>query len=780
LNDIMSQNELRRLEDLCIQECAPWCTATCPVHVDVLAMCAAVSQGNFGTAAKVFLKSVPFPRIVCRICDHPCESVCKRREAGEAIAIRALEESIVIHAPSLAAARLRVQEKTPRVAVVGAGLSGLTAALELRKKGYPVVVFDSADRLGGTLWRWGEDRLPGEAVLEDLEVLKTWGIEFSLSTTIDREVLAPKLANDFQAVFIGTGAEAPCPFAVQLDGSSRVVVDPITFQTSTTGLFAGGSAIAGQETVSPIRSISQGKRAAISIDRFLQRVSLTASRDREGTYETRLFTSIEGAEPAPRVPTTARAPGYSPDEAQAEAARCFQCECMECVKICDFLAHYKGYPKKYIRQIYNNLSIVMGQRHGNQLINTCSLCGLCKEVCPESLHMGEVCKAARSIMVKQGRMPPSAHEFALQDMGFSNSDKAALARMQPDTATNAYVFFPGCQLTGSSPDLVMKTYQYLTDRLHEGVGIMLRCCGAPADWAGQEESFGQVLTEFREQWTAMGKPQVILACSSCLALFKAHLPDVPLVSLWEFMDQRGLPSGTIGGRGGTLAIHDPCTSRHEPTVQQSVRRIVLKLGYTTEELKFSGTSTECCGFGGLMYFANRAVAKKVIQRRIGETEQDLLAYCAVCRDFFVSQGKPTWHLLDLIFGDAAVGTSPPRPADFSQRRENRVRLKNRLLTELWSEKGVKPEGYQRIKLRIPEKVSELMNERLILVEDLQHVIHWAESNKRKLVHSVTGHSLAHYRPGAVTYWVEYSVDGDEYIVHNAYCHRMEVMEEANP
>jgi Fe-S oxidoreductase len=535
----------------------------------------------------------------------------------------------------------------------------------------------------------------------------------------------------------------------------------------------------GSAAQSPIVSISHGKRAAISIDRFLQKVSLTASREREGAYETRLFTSTKGAEPLPRVAVAQGTAGYTADEAQAEARRCFQCECMECVKVCDFLAHYKGYPKKFIRQIYNNLSIVMGQRHGNQLINTCSICGLCKEVCPESLHTGEVCKTARNIMVKQGRMPPSAHEFALQDMAFSNSDKAALAHAQPGSESSAYLFFPGCQLTGSSPDLVVKTYQYLRDRIEGGVGIMLRCCGAPADWAGEEETLSQVVAAFREEWTALAKPTLILACSSCYAVFKAQLPEIPVMSLWECMDEKGLPEEATVPRSGTLAIHDPCTSRHESAMQESVRRIVKKLGYTVEELELSGQTTECCGFGGLMYFANRPVARKVMQRRIGETELDILAYCAVCRDFFVSQGKPTWHLLDLIFGTASLGEAPPRPADFSQRRENRARLKNRLLTELWSEKGVEPETYHHIKLRIPENVREIMHERMILVEDLQQVIQWAESTNNKLVNARTGHSLAHYRPGTVTYWVEYAIEQGEYLIHNAYSHRMEVMEAVN-
>ncbi len=107
-----------------------------------------------------------------------------------------------------------------------------------------------------------------------------------------------------------------------------------------------------------------------------------------------------------------------------------------------------------------------------------------------------------------------------------------------------------------------------------------------------------------------------------------------------------------------------------------------------------------------MYFANREVAEKVIQRRINETELDLLVYCAVCRDHFASHGKPTWHLLDLIFGEGPGTKARLRSSDYSQQRENRFRLKNRLLTELWSEKGVEPEGYQGIKLRIPEEIRE--------------------------------------------------------------------------
>ncbi|MGC8660777.1 MAG: hypothetical protein ACP5U1_17070, partial [Desulfomonilaceae bacterium] len=89
----MNQKELRELENLCIQECSPWCMSNCPVHVDVRSMCNAITQKDFSKALNIFLKTVPFPRIISHICDHPCETFCKRRESGEAIAIRDLERA---------------------------------------------------------------------------------------------------------------------------------------------------------------------------------------------------------------------------------------------------------------------------------------------------------------------------------------------------------------------------------------------------------------------------------------------------------------------------------------------------------------------------------------------------------------------------------------------------------------------------------------------------------------------------------------------------------------
>ena len=195
----------------------------------------------------------------------------------------------------------------------------------------------------------------------------------------------------------------------------------------------------------------------------------------------------------------------------------------------------------------------------------------------------------------------------------------------------------------------------------------------------------------------------------------------------------------------------------------------------------SREKTECCSFGGQMWLANRDLARAVVKRRIAASDTDYITYCAVCRDFFAAQGKPTLHLLDLLYGkDIAERAHRPAPG-WSDRHENRVRLKRAMLKEVWGEKMPDQPSYESIRLLISPEVRQRMEERLILVEDVQQVIEHAERSGARFQNRQSGHYLAGHKPAAVTYWVEYSPlpapgQGQEpqFVVHNAYSHRMTV------
>jgi Fe-S oxidoreductase len=736
----MDQKQLRELEEHCIQEHAPACTAGCPVHVDVRAMMAEASQGNFAAAQKLIQKTLPFPRIISQICDQPCQTACKRGELGGALQIAALER-VCLEMGGLPADSIKpLPARGKRVAVIGAGLSGLTAAFDLLRKGYAVTIFEAESAIGGQLRQ-------RQSPLDELSIVEQIGAEVRLNTPVDLDALPA----DFDAVYLAWGVK------------NGIQVDSATFAVNAEGLFAGGSLL--REQYSPIQSVADGRRAAISMDRYLQRVSLTAGRQNEGSYSTRLYTNLTGIEPQMVV-----AEIRIEADAIHEAQRCIHCECMECVKNCAYLAQYESYPKRYIRQIYNNLSIVMGTRHANKLINSCSLCGLCAEICPEHVDMAQVCKDARQTMVSQERMPPSAHDFALRDLEFSHGDQFALSRNAPGTSTSEYVFFPGCQLAASSPQHVEAVYNHLRQSLDGSVGLMLDCCGAPADWAGRTDLVQGIHADIMMNLTAMGSPKVVLACSSCYQIFKEQMPDVEIISLWEVLDH--YPLLEINQGSGIVSIHDPCTARYETQIQDSVRRLVQKAGYEIEELPLSRERTECCTYGGLMWLANPSLSQTVVQRRVDASPNDYVTYCAVCRDFFAAQGKRSFHVLDLLFG-GDVGQS----IGYSERHENRARLKRKFLSTYWGEAVPELQDYEKIQLILSAAIKELLDQRLILVGDIQQVIHHAETTSSKLLNLATRRFLANYRLGNVTFWVEYSAQGESFVIHNAYCHRMEIKNE---
>lgn len=760
----MEQNRLKELEEQCIQECAPPCTASCPVHVNVRQMASAAGNGDFANALKTLRKSVPFPEIIARTCDQPCQAKCTRNPVGGAIQIADIELACVQygsdHPPSIPP----IPRKADRVAVIGGGLCGLTAAFELHKKGYQVSLIEKGSRLGGRLRNFPESKLSPTVIDREINFALQSGFKVILDNQIDS---ITSLIEQYDAVFLACGDQDPIGADFKPSPTGKDPIDPLTLQTSQTRLFAGGTLLHAYST---IQSIADGKRAAISIDRFLQKVSLTASRANEGSYDTKLYTSVKDVDIMGVIAASTPTTGYTSEEARAEAKRCLQCECLECVKVCEYLKHYGSYPRKYVREIYNNLSIIMRTRTANKFINSCTLCGLCAEVCPSQLDMGAVNLEARQEMVDKGKMPISAHDFALRDMAFSNSERFAASLIPTGQDTCNYALFPGCQLAASDPGYIQKMYEILAP-VFPGLGVLLRCCGAPAEWAGEKDLFAQTTAEFRDEWQKAGNPKLILACSSCNSVFKKYMPEVQTISLWEIFEQHHLWPVSVNSKKAVV-IHDPCTSRYEPVWQNAVRHGLGAMGIQFHELKMSRTLTECCGYGGVAWLAHPELVKDIIRRRINEDPADYLTYCVMCRDLFAAEGKPTLHLLDLLFGVDLETLAARRPPDHSQRHENRMRVKQQMTLLLSGKDRSQVESYEKYQVILSPELRSLIESRLILVEDIQKVIQHAEETHETFINQENGHKLASFKPNLITYWVEYTTTGEKYQVYDAYSHRM--------
>jgi Fe-S oxidoreductase len=762
----MDREQVRRWEAQCIQEQAPACTSACPVHVDARMLVECVSRGDFQGGLAALANAVPLPRILAHICDHPCQAQCRRAEAGEAIEIGLLERACAEFGAPAPAIRLQVS-RNQSVAVVGGGLSGVAAAIGLAGRGYAVTLFEARPRLLDRLRSLEESILPTQVIDADLAVLDLLRVVVRCEAPI-----LDSIVQKFDALYLAPGPE---PFLEDSLGlartaQGRIRIDPLTLATSHAKVFAGGAQRYAPAAYSPIQSLADGNYAAVSIDRLLQGASLAANRDNQGASPSLLYVNTKRYAASVAVRASGGATNYSKAEARQEALRCFPCQCLECVKVCTYLEEYGSYPKSYVRQIYNNECIVMGVRKANRMVNSCALCGLCTAVCPENFSMADVCLDARRSMVKSGKMPPSTHDFALRDLAFSQSEAFTLARHQPGFQSSRTAFLPGCQLSASSPDHVARCYEHLRNTIGGGVGLILQCCGAPALWAGNDEVFQQAFDSLGNAWRELGKPRLITACSSCYKVLHDHLPQITVEPLWPYL-HAGLQQNAPRPVQCTLAIHDPCSTRGVSAVEGSARALLAELGVTVKELNEPGLTT-CCGYGGLMLFANPELATKTVMRRASESDADYVTYCAMCRDRFAHHGKRAIHILDLVFANGNSDSAARPDPGFSRRQENRAQLKDRLLRDVWGEQGSSMEP--SIALHISEEVRTLLEERMILVEDVRRTIAHAEQTGDKIENPATGRSVASFRPVSVTYWVEYSPEGGGFAVHNAYSHRMEV------
>ena len=196
-------------QEKCVANSLPFCTAACPLHIDVRKYVGLIGESKYAEALNVILEKLPFPAIMGRICSRPCESECKRSEVDESIAIAALKRSAADHGmvkdPDLAIP----QERKEKVAIVGGGPAGIMAAYDLRKMGYKVTIFEAASTLGGMLSSGiPEYRLPRDILHNEIDVVNKLGAEVRLNTRVGQDVTLSSLKKNNDAVFLAVGAQS--------------------------------------------------------------------------------------------------------------------------------------------------------------------------------------------------------------------------------------------------------------------------------------------------------------------------------------------------------------------------------------------------------------------------------------------------------------------------------------------------------------------------------------------------------------------------------------------
>ncbi|MCQ2547069.1 MAG: NAD(P)-binding protein [Clostridia bacterium] len=831
------EEHLNSFED-CLQHEVSFCSAACPFGLDVNTFIARLQEGRFNAAYKAYRDATGFPEIANLLCTEECKGSCLRNavakadpsdssNAADPIELLKLERAVLAHASRKDPVNYNVPSKHKSVAIIGAGISGMACALRMATKKYKVTIYDKSDAIGGALFEGctpeDEEKVQADFALQmqhldydikfnteikSLDELIRMGYEDNKAAaeagvSAVAAVMRSRTTNasqnyegTYDAIYIATG-EGGEDFGLNAKAAGEDFGGPCTLichgdGTHDTAVFLGGSLV-GTDS---IHALADGLRMSTAIDNY----TLTGILKYPVYPETEI--QIDETQFVTTASTVSADSTYTKEEAVEEAKRCMQCQCNACRLHCDLTEYLHKWPLRIKDEIIATTAPGRSELHATpavRLINSCTHCGLCKQTCPSDIDMDGLIQSARVRMHKLDKMPWAFNDFFLRDMAFTNSEAARICRRNlsgtnhGDVSENSFVFFPGCQLGAGSPELVIRTYEYLL--AHEAnTGIMTGCCGIPARWAGDEDLHDSVLAQIKEDWESMGKPVMVLACPSCRNTFAEHLPEIETVFIYELMAEWGIDTiNTANAKAAktcdeTYSVFDPCATAADEPVRRAVRKICSDMGISLEPLPVQEKWSACCSYGGHNALADPAFNSFVKEQRISESPLPYITYCSNCRDAFEQEGKEAPHILNLVFGLES------KQCTFTQRRENRIWLKKQLLRQFFNESPIGddastgsngPTGadsneqtggdMESVKLEMSDEVRQKLSREYILEEEAADAVAFCERTGRTL-HDTENDTYTGYRKiGNLTYWVTYRKNGpDKFELVNAYTHRMEI------
>lgn len=183
------------------------CRLACPIGIDIARAFYYASKGEIDQALHMVRQDNPLPGICGRVCYHPCERHCNRKDFDEAVNIRGFERFLSDHGRVDLKKEAPAQKRKERIAVIGSGPAGLSAAYQLARTGYRVTVFEALPEPGGML-RYGipEYRLPKKVLRKEVGLIRKLGVMIKTGVRVGRDLDLRKIKKGFQALFIAVGA----------------------------------------------------------------------------------------------------------------------------------------------------------------------------------------------------------------------------------------------------------------------------------------------------------------------------------------------------------------------------------------------------------------------------------------------------------------------------------------------------------------------------------------------------------------------------------------------
>ena len=212
------KNNIKQKAEYCLNCKNPQCRIGCPLGNNIPAFIQKVKEDNLEEAYKILCETTVMPAICGRICPHQkqCQGKCVRGIKSDPVSIGEIEAYVGDWALSNQICHKNIQENNKKVAVIGGGPSGLTAATFLRRKGYQVTIYEKQKDLGGILKRGiPEFRLPNEIVEKTIEQILALGINVQCKRELGRNLELADLEKEYDAIYLSIGANIPRKMAIE-------------------------------------------------------------------------------------------------------------------------------------------------------------------------------------------------------------------------------------------------------------------------------------------------------------------------------------------------------------------------------------------------------------------------------------------------------------------------------------------------------------------------------------------------------------------------------------
>lgn len=273
----------------------------------------------------------------------------------------------------------------------------------------------------------------------------------------------------------------------------------------------------------------------------------------------------------------------------------------------------------------------------------CSNCGACNGICPAGLAPAGLFLRVKQNLIQSGQMPPQIKRSLASARSFAMTGHRFPFIWYPPSDI---VFWPGCGLSGSTPDLVDQTRKTLSRQLGQEVGLVLDCCFDPLYQMGDLSNVEVAIKSIQERLESRNITRIITGCVNCQKVLSSRLHGVRVDYILEV-----LPKGsfTIDGTK-PFFLHHPCPVLGLKTVIPAIKKHLGKTDYIGES-----SQAMCCGNGGGLATISPELADKFTATVTNAAaDKPIVTYCMGCKARFVEKGKEAYHILEFLPGTRTV------------------------------------------------------------------------------------------------------------------------------